>query len=479
MIKKILKTLVNNLGFKILAVFFAAALWLIVYNTNDPIRPQTYTVYVTTENEQAIEDMGLYFTPTDESRQIKFSVSAKKTDLDKLEAGDFTAVADMSKIELSEDGKSGKVEIDIGCSKSFSSLTYTNKTYYYNVAIENLMTKNYNISASASGEVASGYALGDVSISSGPNMVKISGPESVVSQIKNVVATIDVSGMSTNVSDNVVPVPYDELGRAVDTTRLTFSVSTVTISANILNTKAVALNFTTTGTPAENYYVMGVESDPKMIVIKGTSAVLNPIAKIDIPAEVLDVTGATADIVTTVDVTEYLPAGTALYKNTDATVSVQVTIEAYTTKEFVIPTANLSVEGLESTYTATFPSGSVSIPISGMLSDLDKLRESDITGSVNVAGMEDGNHSVSVSLNLDSDKYDVAESKTVITIAEKPKNPSNTTEGNGTEAENQTDGGNGSQNSNGQENPENTNGTTGANGESDTQADANRTNHNE
>ena len=130
MIKKILKTLVNNLGFKILAVFFAAALWLIVYNTNDPIRPQTYTVYVTTENEQAIEDMGLYFTPTDESRQIKFSVSAKKTDLEKLEASDFTAVADMSKIELSEDGKSGKVEIDIRCSKSVSSLTYTNKTFY-------------------------------------------------------------------------------------------------------------------------------------------------------------------------------------------------------------------------------------------------------------------------------------------------------------------------------------------------------------
>lgn len=478
MIKKILKTLVNNLGFKILAVFFAAALWLIVYNTNDPIRPQTYTVYVTTENEQAIEDMGLYFTPTDESRQIKFSVSAKKTDLEKLEASDFTAVADMSKIELSEDGKSGKVEIDIRCSKSVSSLTYTNKTFYYNVAIEDLMTKNYNISASASGEVASGYALGDVAISSGPNMVKISGPESVVSQIKNVVATIDVSGMSTNVSDNVVPVPYDELGRAVDTTRLTFSVSTVTISANILNTKVVALNFTTTGTPAENYYVMGVESDPKTIVIKGTSSVLNPIAKIDIPAEVLDVTDATADIVTTVDVTEYLPAGTALYRNTDATVSVQVTIEAYTTREFVIPTANLSVEGLGSAYTSTFPSGSVSIPISGMLSDLDKLKESDITGSVNVSGMEDGNHSVGVSLNLDADKYDVAESKTVITIAEKPKNPAGGTEGNGTGSENQnpTGGGNGSQDSNGQGN---TNGTTGGNGESNTEADATRTNHNE
>lgn len=438
MVKKILKTLVNNLGFKILAVFFAAALWLIVYNTNDPIRPQSYTVYVTTENEQSMRDMGLYFTPMDESRQIKFSVSAKKTDLDKLEASDFTAVADMSKIELADDGKSGRVEIDIRCSKTINSLTYSGKVYYYNVSVENLMTKNYNITANAIGNVASGYAMGDVSISSGPNMVKISGPESVVSRIKTVVATIDVSGMSTNVSDNVVPVPYDATGQAIDTTRLTFSVSTVTISANILNTKEVTLNFSTSGAPKENYYVMGVESDPTSIVIKGTSAVLNPIAKIDIPADVIDVTNATANIVTTIDVTEYLPAGTALYDNTKATVSVVVSIEAYTSKEFMIPTTNLSVEGLSNLYTASFPGNKISVVISGMESDLDKLNESDITGSIDAAGLEEGSHSATVSLNVDKEKYDVAESKTVVTITEKPKNPDSE---NNTDTNNNQNGG--------------------------------------
>lgn len=34
--KKILKTLVNNLGFKILAVVLAFILWLVVYNIDDP-----------------------------------------------------------------------------------------------------------------------------------------------------------------------------------------------------------------------------------------------------------------------------------------------------------------------------------------------------------------------------------------------------------------------------------------------------------
>lgn len=40
--KKILKTLVNNLGFKILAVVLAFILWLVVYNIDDPKNQNIY-----------------------------------------------------------------------------------------------------------------------------------------------------------------------------------------------------------------------------------------------------------------------------------------------------------------------------------------------------------------------------------------------------------------------------------------------------
>jgi len=42
MAKKILKTLVNNLGFKILAVVLAFILWLVVYNIDDPKKSKTF-----------------------------------------------------------------------------------------------------------------------------------------------------------------------------------------------------------------------------------------------------------------------------------------------------------------------------------------------------------------------------------------------------------------------------------------------------
>ena len=57
MAKKILKTLVNNLGFKILAVVLAFILWLVVYNIDDPKKSKTFTTNVTVENASAVTDM--------------------------------------------------------------------------------------------------------------------------------------------------------------------------------------------------------------------------------------------------------------------------------------------------------------------------------------------------------------------------------------------------------------------------------------
>ena len=57
MAKKLLKTLVNNLGFKILAVALAFILWLVVYNIDDPKKTKTYTTNVTVENAAVVTDM--------------------------------------------------------------------------------------------------------------------------------------------------------------------------------------------------------------------------------------------------------------------------------------------------------------------------------------------------------------------------------------------------------------------------------------
>ena len=105
----ILKALTTNLGFKILALFFAITLWLFVYNLEDPTKSKTLTINVTIENKDMIDNMGKYYEVLDNSGRVAFSVTAARSILDKLDESDFIAIADMNQIVIDEDGNRGTV----------------------------------------------------------------------------------------------------------------------------------------------------------------------------------------------------------------------------------------------------------------------------------------------------------------------------------------------------------------------------------
>ena len=86
MAKKILKTLVNNLGFKILAVVLAFILWLVVYNIDDPKKSKTFTTNVTVENASAVTDMNKCYEVLDGTNTVTFTVTGKRSELEKLKS---------------------------------------------------------------------------------------------------------------------------------------------------------------------------------------------------------------------------------------------------------------------------------------------------------------------------------------------------------------------------------------------------------
>lgn len=426
MLKKILKKLTNNLGFKLLAVLFAFAMWLVVYNIDDPSSSKNFTATVTIQNAQSVSDMNKCYEVIDGTGTVSFRVTAKRSILEKLDYSDFTAIADMSLMNVSDDGTEGSVPIAISANNYTSSVKVSGLTKYLKVSLEDLQEKQFVITADTKGKVADGFTLGDVSVSN-PNVIKVSGPASVVGQISKVVATIDVSGMSVDISDNVVPVFYDEDDKTVDTTKLKLSSNTVTVSAKILSTKEVPIHFNTSGTPADTYSVVEITSDPETVQIKGSSSVLNPISSLEIPEEVLNVDGANKDITTSIDISEYLPDGVSLTKNSQATVSVTIRIEPYTTQNYNIPVSNISVNGLDDNYNLTFGQTTVNAAVSGMSSDLSSLDANSIKGSIDVSTLGEGTHTVDVTLTLDADKFVQQATTTDVTITRKPDGTTTTT----------------------------------------------------
>lgn len=404
MANKILKTLVNNIGYKILAVVFAFILWLVVYNIDDPNKTVRFTTNVMVENESAITDMNKCYEVLNGTNTITFSVTAKRSVINKLEDTDFIATADMNRMIMNSDNKSAKVPIEVISRRSNSSLKYNGKNQYLEISLDDLVSRRFMINADTTGQVADGYALGEVTVTN-PNVLNVTGPATIVDKIDSVVATIDVEGMSMNLSDNVLPVFYDADGNEIDTTRLKYNNTTVTIAAKILRVKEIPLSFTTTGTPSGDYRVVEITSDPENIRIKGALSVLNPIMSLAIPAEVLNVSGARDDLTTTIDITEYLPDGVELVDAADATVTVTVRIEAYQSKTFTIDTKDITVNGLGDGYELAFEQNSVTVTISGLQNDLNRLSAADLASAIDVSGMEEGLHQVNLEIELDETNY--------------------------------------------------------------------------
>lgn len=404
MANKILKTLVNNIGYKILAVVFAFILWLVVYNIDDPNKTVRFTTNVMVENESAITDMNKCYEVLNGTNTVTFSVTAKRSVINKLEDTDFIATADMNRMIMNSDNKSAKVPIEVISRRSNSSLKYNGKNQYLEISLDDLVSRRFMINADTTGQVADGYALGEVTVTN-PNVLNVTGPATIVDKIDSVVATIDVEGMSMNLSDNVLPVFYDADGNEIDTTRLKYNNTTVTIAAKILRVKEIPLSFTTTGTPSGDYRVVEITSDPENIRIKGALSVLNPIMSLAIPAEVLNVSGARDDLTTTIDITEYLPDGVELVDAADATVTVTVRIEAYQSKTFTIDTKDITVNGLGDGYELAFEQNSVTVTISGLQNDLNRLSAADLASAIDVSGMEEGLHQVNLEIELDETNY--------------------------------------------------------------------------
>ena len=234
--------------------------------------------------------------------------------------------------------------------------------------------------------------------------------------IDSVIATINVDGMSIDITDNVVPVFYDSNGQVIDTTKLEMSVEAVRISAQILNTKEVPLVLSTTGTPAEGYRLVGVSCNPTSVRVKGEAAILNTLDKITIPPEVLDLSGVTATVDKTIDMSTYLEEGVSLVISSDAKVNITAEIEPIETKEYKIPVSNITANGLKSGYQLSYSERHILVNITAGRSAHNELNAAEIKGTIEVANIGEGTHSVVVTFALDGAVYKVDSALTEIVV---------------------------------------------------------------
>ncbi len=304
MLKKIGNLLFHNLGLKIAALIASIILWFVIININDPEITRNFSCAVTVENQEALAEQGKTYEIVD-GNTAYFTVRAKRSIMKNLSESDFRAIADMANLQ-----DSNKVPINVTALRYNGQLDITKLTKYMDITTEELQSGQYIITPEYHGSPARGYVVQTLTVT--PNVLKVSGPESIVSTIDRVVATVNVNNITSSISDSVIPQLYDSNGEAMDTTRLNLNLSSVVVRAEISSVKEVGLTVQSSGTPAEGYEVTDIIYSPQKIEIMGDTATLNTITTITIPPEVLDVTDATEDVSVMIDITAYLPDGVSL-----------------------------------------------------------------------------------------------------------------------------------------------------------------------
>ncbi len=373
--------LTRNLGLKLASVFFAIVIWLVVNSANNPtVSENYYNIPVKLVNTELITDSNQVYEVLDNTDVIgRVTVRAPRSVVSELKAENIIATADVAELS-SLDTISIKLNTDIS-SRDIVSITGNLDTVRLN--IENKRSKALSLKATVSGEVESGYKIGD--ITTGQNLVRISGPQSVIDRIVKAAVDVDVTGMTSDIVTNAEIKLYDAEDNVVETRNITQNIKTVDVRVVIGQLTTVPVNFTVSGEPAPGYRQTGeIEVSKDTVEITGRANVIRNVSSIEIP---LDITERTEDLEAQIDLRQFLPDNVSLADTSDAYRTAVVHIEEEVTRTLSIREERVRVTNVPEGYNASI-SGldeTVSLEVGGLREDVATLQASGINGTVDVA----------------------------------------------------------------------------------------------
>ena len=381
--QKIINALTKDVGLKILAIVFSFLLWLVVVNIDDPKQTRTFTSVVTVTNEDVLTKAGKLYEIKDGVNTVSFRVTAKRSIIEKLSPSDFSAVADMNNLENSE-----RVPVTIAAKSYANYITISSRQNYLYVNLKDLATERFVISAQTSGTLEPELAVEEVTCS--PTVITVTGPQDVVSKIDSVVASANITGVTSNFTENVIPKFYDAKGEVVDSSSLSLSVSTVSVSVAFVNTKTVDIVVKTSGILSSDLTLGSIKTDPSSVMIIGEAGALNDVPNITIPDTVINLSNLTGSFTTTVDISTYLPEGVRLAEGTSSKVAIYVTMANEKASTISVPASNIELRDVAHGLAATLDVESVNVNVFGEESLLNDLKASEIKGYIDCSGFTVG-----------------------------------------------------------------------------------------
>ncbi len=409
------KKIFHNWGLKLVSLLLAVVLWFVAVQINDPSETVTFSgIPVRLTNTELLEQENKVYEVMDNTDVVRVTIRAPKSITGDLRASDIVAVADVSKLtDINTIAISYSIQ---GISAArYDTIRGDHETVRLNV--EERASKWIRVLSQTTGEVAEGFLV--MNASADQNMIQVTGPESAVEKISYALVEVDVSGTSTSMSLYVEPKLFDADGNLLELPAVSTNVSSIHMAVEILAWKEVPVVPEVMGTPAEGYLATGeLDCDPAVVRIAGALVAIAGVNSISIPAEQLDITGATGNVVNIVNIKEYLKENVRL---ADSGFNGRVTLTAYVEpvyeRTIVLRRDDFDFVNIPDGYEMELvePEGGYKLTVSGLEEDVSAVPEETIRGRAdigawlaeeNIEEPEDGDYRIPAIISLPEDALD-------------------------------------------------------------------------
>lgn len=380
---------------QVVSLFISIGLWLYVTNTENPIRTvEVSKVPVQLLNANALADQGIALVPN-QNIYVDLKVEGNSQDVYKLNKDDFSIQIDLDEYAL----KKGNNSIPVTIVDTPSNVTVKNTSnLVVTVKIEELVEKDFKVESRIDVAAKVNYYAAQPEIE--PEIVTVSGPHSLVSQVKEVV----VLGQEDNVSEDIVKnyevIPIDDSGYTVEGVKL--SAERVQVIIKVNSGKSVPIKVGTIGNVNDNVNITSMELSQDYVEVTGPKEILDSIN--EIYTENIDLSIITKD--SNKEVALIFPDGIEKASISYVTVSIEVeeTKENEENEETRAFEVEYTTSGLASVLNMTASSNKVKIVLKGSKSKLDSISIENIVASIDLSSItEAGQYTEVPAVNIAGD----------------------------------------------------------------------------
>ena len=367
-------------------------------------RPKFFTnVPVNVTNESTLKSRGYIVMDDIEALVpgVRMTVEVTQQNYNRVTSTSYNPHFDLSKVE-----GVGENTIPIAFSSQLYGPVIDCEPDSVTVNVERYMTRRVPVVLELVG-----FAQEDVYLDNyraDPNMLSVSGPQSLVVSVARAVAKLDVSTLSLDRMSDRTALDVelqDAAGQVIVSDKLQITNQTVITDSVIVDTEVVpaamvplAIDSLVAGEPAEGYELVNIFVEQDALRVAAKEELLGSIEFITTD-QPLDIAGAKDNV----DGYVRLKRLTGIENSLPTEIAVTAEI-AEKTIERTLRNVGITVENLPQDMEAKLSVKQTAVQVTGPYSFVNELKSSNVRLFVDVGGLEAGEHTCVVQVVIDNDE---------------------------------------------------------------------------